>query len=547
MIAKNPTASLKELKVGTNERYMRTEYCEETMRLLANRGLSRPEKIRGLYRSIRENGKAGLSVAEFVTQVEPILHSHEDLATKMKDLLNSLGSIESGGGAAVDFDRAPDADRCILLDNLLSERELVNGRYEVSEFCAVFTSARMFRNMEIATTWGVDGTYNMVHADLALIVVCALPRGSTARPIATAIVHTESARSASHLLRLLLDAAKALDMHEAATPKEVVLDGSPALRNAIVQAFGPETKVVSCYYHAKQRAKRAKATANLSRAIWRQISGDLDLMGEAWSRREWVRLKNLFVEKWGSAGTANLTPYEREGIRIFLKEFGGYLDESSWRSQWGHYSSEVAGPRTNNAVERFNGELKATLLPCHYRKTLSDMGAFLKCGAKWMLLSQYGREEPSRGQGTRELRNTAAIFFEKYYYSVVPRSWCSSRFQDTAQHENQWLFLRNVKGKLPSGATSLRDIVFSSDNSDAKKFVASDYSSLAEARQLRALYSIVTYRETSDWSVAPPGGPWCTCQAWHKALVCPHVMCVSYVTGKDDSPAARKDWAILRT
>ncbi|KAF4647155.1 hypothetical protein FOL47_005016, partial [Perkinsus chesapeaki] len=100
------------------------------------------------------------------------------------------------------------------------------------------------------------------------------------------------------------------------------------------------------------------AKARLPTSLWLKIKKDLDLMGEAHSRTEWEQLRALFMQKWKEGRDDDLQRAHQDAISRFLNEFSGYLDPSSWRSRWSRSCSEICGPRTNNAVERFNKELK---------------------------------------------------------------------------------------------------------------------------------------------------------------------------------------------
>lgn len=243
----------------------------------------------------------------------------------------------------------------------------------------------------------------------------------------------------------------------------------------------------------------------------------------------------------------NLQPSEKEAVAIFLDEIRGYLDEDDWRSHWGQYASEIAGPRTNNAVERFHGELKKTVLTSRYRRTLGDFGSFVKSAPSWMQISQYGRNEALRGIADQGDRRLAAKFFERDFCSVVPRSWRTSHYIDTENNNTQWIFFASERSRLPDGVTSLKDLVFSPRSDEAKKFAESAYTSLDEARELKSKYCIVTYGQTASWETPPPLGPWCTCKIWGSKLVCAHVVCISYIMRCDDSAEAKEQWKYIRT
>ncbi|EEQ97294.1 hypothetical protein Pmar_PMAR024737 [Perkinsus marinus ATCC 50983] len=154
----------------------------------------------------------------------------------------------------------------------------------------------MLSHWENCKTIGLDGTYNIIYGDMTILVICALPYGEIAKPVGIVLLKSESALSVSFALRKLTQAAEAPNI-VGAVPEEVVMDGSDALHNAVKEVWG-NARIISCHYHGKQRARKAKATARLPLNVWRAVNRDLDLMGAAWSRQDWIRLRDSFVQKW---------------------------------------------------------------------------------------------------------------------------------------------------------------------------------------------------------------------------------------------------------
>ncbi|EER09326.1 hypothetical protein Pmar_PMAR003174 [Perkinsus marinus ATCC 50983] len=267
-----PTLTLDKLKLKTNERYMAGGYCNESIEFLANKGLTDYAKIRGVYRSLKENGKGGLNLDDFIEQLKSLRLSSEEIREAMTPILSSLRKVESGASTEADLLRVRQADRCIILDNILCEKGLEpSGRCEVTELSMVFTSLRMLRNLERCKTIGIDATYNVIFADVVLTVVCALPRDAAARPVALCLMKRETTKSVAHMLKQVMAAAAALEL-VGSIPSEVVMDGSASLHSGVEEVLGNDVIIISCYYHMKQRARKAKATARLSRKLWFAIS-----------------------------------------------------------------------------------------------------------------------------------------------------------------------------------------------------------------------------------------------------------------------------------
>ncbi|KAF4649794.1 hypothetical protein FOZ61_000971 [Perkinsus olseni] len=434
ILHQRPDSTLDQLRIQSNERYLAGEYCPGTLQFIADKGLKELTKVRGAYRSMVENGKGGLSINRFVEQVDPLRRVPTALEDDFLPVLTSLLNLRRGCQTDEDLVRVRRADDCILLNDVLCEKRLVDqGGSELQHFAAVFSSVRMLSHLEGCKTVGLDGTYNVIYGDVVLLVVCALPHGETAKPVAICLLKRESTTSVSFALRRLMEAAAALDIR-GTEPEEVVIDGAEPLHAAVKEVWR-DARIISCYYHVKQRAKKAKAKAHLSGSLWRQVNRDLDVMGDAWGRNDWRELRDLFLRKYESNSTT-LSPTDAESMKIFMTEFKHYLDDSDWRSRWGAYNSEISGPRTNNSVERFNSELKKTVLSSRHRRTLASFGAFLKCTARWMELSQYGHGYRVKGVPEREDRVKAKEFFTRDLFSIVPRSWDSGTTGNLGDDDN---------------------------------------------------------------------------------------------------------------
>ncbi|KAF4650736.1 hypothetical protein FOL47_000897, partial [Perkinsus chesapeaki] len=295
---RRPDSTLKELREKSDERYLAAKYLPSTLQFIAEKGLQKFSKVQGAYRSLVENGKGSLSVDMFVRQIESLRYVPSQLKETFSSVVDSLTRVGTSLQTDGDLEMVVrEGEKCILLDDVLCEKlPKEDGKLELHHFAAVFTSARMLSNLKNCKTVGLDGTYNIIYGEMVILVVCALPYGEVAKPVGIVLLKSESASSVSFALRKLTQAAEALDITEA-VPEEVVMDGSDALHNAVKEVWG-NARIISCYYHAKQRAKKAKATPRLPSNIWKAVNRDLDLMGAAWSRRDWVRLRDLFVRKW---------------------------------------------------------------------------------------------------------------------------------------------------------------------------------------------------------------------------------------------------------
>ncbi|KAF4720954.1 hypothetical protein FOZ62_023407 [Perkinsus olseni] len=331
--AEDPGVSMGDLKSRTLQRNIRGEYSSATTSFLAAGGLSETEKLRNVYRSVKENGKAGLSVSRFLTQVQPLKRDYSTLGEELIPLIASLDAIDEDRASARDVERQLQADQCLLLEDILCERQSEPGKMtSISEFSAVFTSTRMLRNLREAEALGVDTTFNVLHAKAVLGVVCRLTKKGAAKPIAVALLQSESAASIKHVLKQLNRASVLLGFGEY-HPSDIVMDGSSALHRAAVDTYGDAARIISCYFHVVQQARKVKVECGLSGHLWRKIKADIETLADSWDRHEWERLRELFMAKW-KPGPCTAQDGDSPLFK-FLEKFGEYLDPTKWRSHWG--------------------------------------------------------------------------------------------------------------------------------------------------------------------------------------------------------------------
>lgn len=229
----------------------------------------------------------------------PITKSADDLLHEIPAILRSLDAVEGQRGSAEDVQVAVTADTAFVLDDILctyGEHFRPGKKPSLKEFCAVITTARMLQNGREADVLGIDATFNVLHTDLALGIVCRLSSKDTARPVAVAVIHRESTTSMHHLLTNVRHLSERLGFGDAG-PTEVVIDGSAALYQAATKAY-PGLRVHSCYFHAIKNAREVKGKSKLPTHLWNKLRQDLQVLANSFSREEWTRLRDHLITKW---------------------------------------------------------------------------------------------------------------------------------------------------------------------------------------------------------------------------------------------------------
>ncbi|KAF4702246.1 hypothetical protein FOZ63_030075 [Perkinsus olseni] len=164
----SPTTTMAHLIEKTNKKHIEGGYSAKTMAFISEQKLREREKLRGAYRSIQEHGKSGLSIDAFLEQLRPVMHDIDEVfKSTMTPVIQSLGRIKKGIAVTEDLERATVADRCIAFKDVLCTRASTG---KLADFGLVLTSCRMLSNLSDCVTIGLDASFNLLFADLA---VCA--------------------------------------------------------------------------------------------------------------------------------------------------------------------------------------------------------------------------------------------------------------------------------------------------------------------------------------------------------------------------------------
>ncbi|KAF4651400.1 hypothetical protein FOL47_000414 [Perkinsus chesapeaki] len=303
-LASNPCLSTAELKKSSYQKNMAGGYSARTMEFITTKGLGNYEAVKAAIRSIKGSRDCGLSVTAFTRGLLEMSCGSERLRGEISDIIRALDALECGTHTSDELEIAREADRCLVLENILCTTAPASpecASEALKSYSAVITSPRMLRNLRSIQTMGIDATFNLTHADLALGIVCSLPRTSTAQPIAVVVMTKESTECLQHALRELSNAAACLGL-EGSDPREVVMDGSSAIHAAVMSHYSElghtPPQCISCFFHTLKRAKECKAKARVPPPLWREIKKDLDLLGSAYSRIDWEQMRTLFMRKW---------------------------------------------------------------------------------------------------------------------------------------------------------------------------------------------------------------------------------------------------------
>jgi hypothetical protein len=497
----NPEASLHELINFTEKRNMKSSvdkpyYLPSTSIFITKQGLHQNEKIRGLYRSLTDSQKSGLKIKPFLESIKKFECSKKMLTKEVKKWQDAYSEVDVDSHPEK-IHEAKQIDKCLFLSPAVYTSD-ENGF--VKEFCSVFTSARMIKNLSKSSSLSIDCTFSLVYGSLVMCVVATLPRRGTGHPVALAMIQSESANSVRMVLEKIFKAFTSL---EGKDPEicEVVIDGSQPLRNAVIKVLGKTVKIAPCFFHVMQVAKKNKGVLP-SAVIWREIKTDLGIMASSRTREEWKQLKALFVQKWEN----------ESGSAEFLRRFKNYLNEENFRSHWGAYNNNT----TNNKVERFNLELKKHFNRSRRPTCISRLHCQLDTNGMWGFLSKYGREE-YYGQVTEAgkrsaielMKNSASIVFNGKYLFIDNQGPYDIK---TAEHFDQVI---NGDICIEPNQESLRLFVRSN--------IVRSLPEIATLKQHLIIVDLGSAVEDSDYRMLN-----CSCKKFSTEWICEHVICTAY-------------------
>jgi hypothetical protein len=134
---------------------------------------------------------------------------------------------------------------------------------------------------------------------------------------------------------VLLDALRELHytcFKKLYSPKSLISDNAPAIRNAFFSVFGNDVKWINCWAHVfRNIANQSKSLKNKEEET--NFFNDLHLIQASVNAKQFKVLRNLLVEKW------NHHP--------FLEKIRGYLfNNVSWYEGY-----SLNDPSTNNCLE----------------------------------------------------------------------------------------------------------------------------------------------------------------------------------------------------
>ncbi|KAF4649300.1 hypothetical protein FOL47_002206, partial [Perkinsus chesapeaki] len=190
-LSARPCTSKSELKTMAHQKNMSGQYSAQTTEFLTQKGLSNYEAVKAALRSIKESRNSGLSVTAFTRSLTELSCGPDRLMGEVSDIIKGLDALEAGTHSARDLELARRADCCLVMENILCRTEpekAGTGSNDLKAYSAVVSSPRMLRSLRSCRTMGIDGTYNLTHADLTMGIICSLPATSTAQPIGIVIM-----------------------------------------------------------------------------------------------------------------------------------------------------------------------------------------------------------------------------------------------------------------------------------------------------------------------------------------------------------------------
>lgn len=364
------------------------------------------------------------------------------------------------------------------------ERSPPNQKHD--KYFRIFISTpRLLRTAALAKNLHADGTHKVTCEKLPLIVIGSTDMDQSFHLIGLAIVSdetTEAYRMAFNAVRLGVLEIAEVDFE----PEYLVSDADPAIHNGFKLVYGQRIPIIMCYAHVMRNVQQKYKFKDAKNKPL--ILKDMRVLHNCVDERSFNMGSELFLLKWST--------HEPEVTRKINGSF--FKKNFNWRT-----TSYFRVPKTNNALESFNGNMKA-YQTFNKKKPLKQ---FLFIAMKIVrqrskAYRQHKSEFRTEIQISDTLMQSGLAFNKAYVY------------------------------KPPEDNNKLEFFVFSAHNEhdheitlqDVHEFETAYYDSWEEFEKFHSdIWKITFPASVEDWKMST-----CTCPSFNDNFMCKHIIGIAY-------------------
>lgn len=212
-------------------------------------------------------------------------------------------------------------------------------------FHGVFSSQRLLRNVTMASVLHCDATYKLLWQNFPLLIIGVTDKCRSFHPVAFCLSSNETAKAFEFFFETLK--IKVFEMY-GANLLEILeylqSDAADAIKKAFNAVF-PGKTMLTCWFHVKKNiSKRPLCNPSSSASILQ----DIDCLQLCPNQLSFQKACRLFEQKWVKT--------EAEFVEYFKNI---WLCEKNMN--W-YEGCAPCTPKTNNALESFNGRIKKDFL-----------------------------------------------------------------------------------------------------------------------------------------------------------------------------------------
>lgn len=222
----------------------------------------------------------------------------------------------------------------VLFERSPSEEKKKFFRYFIS-------TVRLLKMAADAVNIHADSTHKITTEKLPLIVIGSTDVNKKFHFIGFTITSNETANDYEMSFKAVIQGVLQVTGKEF-TPNALVCDGDAAIHNGWKKAFNQiDTMIIMCYAHVMSNIHRKyKFVDKKNREL---VEADIRMLHKCPDERTFNYGCELFIEKWITT--------EKEVAQKIEKSF--FIKNSNW-----YIGCCYRTPKTNNSLERFNGEIK---------------------------------------------------------------------------------------------------------------------------------------------------------------------------------------------
>lgn len=269
-------------------------------------------------------------------------------------------------------------------------------------------------------------------------------------------------------------------------PEVLICDADPAIHKGWRKSFTHDTKIIMCFFHVMHNVNKYKYTSKENKD---KIKADIQILHLCYDEQLFEFGCELFIEKWKTK--------EENVIKTFEKSF--INKNKNW-----FIGAHFKAPKTNNALERFNGTLK--LFQTEYLK--KPLKQFMQIAMK--MVQQRSREySMDKIEFQKEIRIP----------SDVIKKGIALKGNYVANEENE-----NGEVEFYMFASSINKEITQDDIDNFKNVEYDSFENFTKKAFI--IWKMTFPKDLVNWRNAI-----CTCPAYDNHFICKHIIAIAHKLG----------------